>query len=638
MLVDMNLQQNLQKAFSAQQAGRLGEAAQLCRDMLARDPQQPEAMCLLGLAEIQLGNIERGRACVEEALRLRPDWPEALHNLGHALLNRQKLDEAADCFRRALKGKPGFVAAEYSLGIALHFQGKLDEAAASYRRVLQLKPEHFDAHNNLGVALQSKGQLDEAICSYRRLLELKPDYAEGHNNLGAVLRATGKLDEAIASFRRALQLKPGYAEAHNNLGAALRAQGGPDEAIACYRRALEAKPDYAEAYFNLGVALQHQGKLDEAIAAYRSSLERKPDGADAHYNLGAALHFQRKLDDAGAYYDTALKLRPDYPDAHHNRSMLSLLLGDFEHGWPEYEWRWQTAQLTEPDFLQPRWDGGALGSRTILLYVEQGFGDTMQFIRYASLVKKRNPLATVVVECEQQTVNLLSHCTGIDRLIGQGDDLPRFDVHSPLLSLPNILKTSLQTIPGDVPYVFAEPKLVSHWRNHLQELSGLRIGINWEGGAGQGEHLKRNIPLEYFAALAQQVPGIRLISLQKGVPAAELTRLGRPMPIVTLGPDFDTTHGAFVDTAAIMMNLDLVISSDTSIAHLAGSLGVPVWLALTYMSDWRWLLDRNDSPWYPTMRLFRQNQPGNWNTVFSEIAAALVHYDAVTRPTLQSRR
>jgi hypothetical protein len=296
--------------------------------------------------------------------------------------------------------------------------------------------------------------------------------------------------------------------------------------------------------------------------------------------------------------------------------------GDFHCGWREYEWRWQSTQLEQHAFAQPRWDGSPLLDRRILLHAEQGLGDTIQFIRYAALIKRQNPAATIIVECQRPLTNLLMRFPGIDQLIAAGDPLPPFDVQSPLLSLPGIFQTTLATIPANIPYLFAELKLVEHWRNWLKSVGGLRIGINWQGRAGEGEFQKRNVPLESFIELAQ-LPGVQLIKLHK---QQEGARASNPCPQVALldpGPDFDTFHGAFEDTAAIMLNLDLVITSDTSVPHLAGALGVPVWIALPFVPDWRWMLQRTDSPWYPTMRLFRQQSPGDWNGVFAEISAEL---------------
>jgi len=268
-------------------------------------------------------------------------------------------------------------------------------------------------------------------------------------------------------------------------------------------------------------------------------------------------------------------------------------------------------------FAQPKWSGGSLSGKTILIWAEQGFGDTLQFIRYAPLVKERG--GVVVVECQKPLADVLLRCTGIDRLIAAGDELPQFDVQAPLVSLPGLFGTTMGTIPAHVPYVFAEPGLIEVWREKLRHVNGLRIGINWSGRVDPGPHKQRDIPPEHFLGLGA-VPGVRLISLQKGGGDPSLALRACAMDF---GDELDTAHGAFMDTAAIMMNLDLVITSDTSVAHLAGALGLPVWVALPFVPDWRWMLDRSDSPWYPTMRLFRQKSRGDWAGVFREIGAAL---------------
>jgi tetratricopeptide (TPR) repeat protein len=585
----MDIQQKLQRAMDAHQAGKLAEAAQLYRDVLTIDPKQHVVLYMLGLTELGRGNQEQGIARIREALLLRPDWPEALYDLGIALQAQGKLDVAIDCYRTALQLNTSYYEAHHNLGAALEAQGKLDEAVASYRHALGLNPGSFETHYNLGVALKSQGKLDEAVAAYRCALKLNADHPETHNNLGVALQAQGKLDEAVASYHSALKLKPNYPEAHNNLGTALETHGMLDEAIANYRLALIARPDDPEFHNNLGNALEGQGKWQEACDAYQRAFELKPDYAGAHFNY----------------------------------STLLLLLGRLEAGWPEYEWRWKTKQLIERTFSQPQWDGSSLGSRTILLHAEQGLGDMFQFIRYAAVVKKQNPTATVILECQRQLVQVLARCAGIDYLIGYGSQLPPFDVHLPLLSLPRIIKTTLETIPARIPYVFADDVLVEHWRHWLDRCRGLRIGINWAGRSGPGQHLKRDIPMSLFAALAEQVPGISLISLQKGSAASDLSHFSVEAPILDPGPEIDTTNGPFMDTAAIMMNLDLVVTSDTAVAHLAGALGVPVWVALPFAPNWRWLLDRSDSPWYPTMRLFRQKKAGDWPGVFEEMAVAL---------------
>ena len=676
----------LANALVNHEAGRLGAAEQIYREILAADPNHADALHLIGVIAFQTGHAALAEQYIRRAIQLNGTEPDYHGNLGNALQAQGKLDQAVASHRRALELDPRSARAHYNLGTALQAQGKLHDAVASYRRALELKPDyavalynlgsafqdlgnldaavdcfrravalkpdHAEAHNNLSNALKALGKLGEAVASSRRALELKPDYAEAHSNLGNALQALGKLGEAVGHYQTAIELKPGLAEAHNNLGNAFKAQGKLPEALACCRRAVELKPAYAEAHSNLGNVLHVQGRYEDAVSAYRRALELKPQLAEAHYNLGNALAAAGNLDEAVSSYGRALELKPNFPEAlnnlgnalrdqgqpaeaiasyeralalnpnfgeaHNNHSMLLLQRGDFERGWPEYEWRWKAGQLEQPIFPQPLWDGQPLDERTILLHAEQGFGDTLQFFRYAEVVKEQNARATVIVECQRRLAKLLSRHRGIDRLVAAGDDLPPFDVHAPLLSLPGILKTRLETIPANVPYLFADPALVDQWCQRMTEVEGLRVGINWHGRTTEGEFRRRDIPLGCFARLAE-LPGIRLVSVQQAADRVELAKNGIWDP----GDDWDTTSGAFMDTAAIMKNLDLVITSDTSIPHLAGGLGVPVWLALPFVADWRFLLDRSDSPWYPNMRLFRQKQAGDWDAVFQEIEAAL---------------
>ena len=455
-----------------------------------------------------------------------------------------------------------------------------------------------------------------AVEYVERAIGLKGGAAAFHNNLGEAFRALHRIPEAVTCCRRALQLNPDFAEARNNLGAAFKEQGNLAEAIACYRRALDRKPDFAEAHYNLGVAVNDQGQLDEAIACYRRALELKPDYAEAHTNLGVALGDQGKLDEAAACYRRILARMPDFAEARWNQSLLSLLTGDFPQGWAGYQWRWK-AKICQPrDFPQPLWDGQPLEGKTILLHAVQGLGDTIQFIRYATLVKKAG--ARVLVECQKPLVRLLAGCRGVDALIGRGDELPPFDVQAPLLSLPGIFGTSLETIPADVPYLFADSGLAEHWRRELASIAAFKIGIAWRGSPIHRNDRARSFPLSCFEPLAN-LPGIHLFSLQKGPGAEELQAACDHFPVAELGSRLND----FMDTAAVMRNLDLVITCDTSIAHLAGALGVPVWVAMPLVPDWRWLLGRDDSPWYPAMRLFRQKSLGDWSGVFGKIEAEL---------------
>jgi tetratricopeptide (TPR) repeat protein len=603
-------------AIQHHQAGRLQAAEQIYRQVLQAEPNQADAWHLLGVIAHQVGKHGIAVEYLARAIGLNQTDAGFHNDLGRAYHALRRNPEAVACYRRALELKPDFAEAHNNLGNASRDQGEPDEAIACFRRALELKPDLAEAHNNLGNALKDQGKPDGAVACYRRALELKPDFAEAHHNLGAVLCDQEQLDGAVACYRRALELKPDFAEAQCSLGAAFKRQGKIDDAVACFRQALDLKPDYAEARCNLGAAFQGQGKLDEAIACYRRVLELQPDIAAAHNNLGNALKDQGNLDEAAASFRRALELKQDYADARVSQSLLSLLTGDFQRGWPEYEWRWKTKQCPPRDFLQARWAGLPLKGRTILLHAEQGLGDTIQFIRYAPLVKQAG--ARVLVECQKPLVRLLAGCPGVDELIGRGDDLPPFDTYASLLSLPGVFRTSLETIPAGVPYLFADPGLIGHWRQELGGITGFKTGIAWQGSPTHQNDRDRSIPASCFEPLAR-CSGLRLLSLQKAAGVEQLQALAGRFPVTELGSRLDD----FMDTAAVIMNLDLVITCDTAVAHLAGALGAAVWVALPFVPDWRWLLDRSDSPWYPTMRLFRQRERGNWQGVFEAIQEAL---------------
>lgn len=508
-----------------------------------------------------------------------------------------------------------------SLAIQHHQAGRLQAAEQIYRQILVIEPNHFDALHLLGVIAHQLGKHDVAIDFIGQAIVSKGTEAAFHNNLGGVHRALGAIPEAVACFRRALELNPDFAEAHYNLANVLHVheQRNLDEVVASYRRALELKPDIAEAHNNLGEAYRALGKLPEAVGCYRRALELRLDYADALNNLGLACCEQGRFDEAAARYRQALELKPDFAEAHKNLGLLWLLTGNLEQGWPEYEWRLKCKKPSLHPFQQPLWDGGPLNGRTILLLAEQGLGDTLQFIRYAPLVKERG--GRVLVACPAALTRILARSPGIDQLVTP-DALPPFDVYAPVLSLPHIFGTVQGTIPANVPCLFADPSLTQHWREELNGQPGFKIGIAWQGNPQYSKDCQRSFPLTQFAPLSH-LAGVRLFSLQKGPGTEQLSAIAGQMAVTDLGTQLDEAAGPFMDTAAVMQNLDLVITSDTSIAHLAGGLGVPVWVALQRVPDWRWMLDRGDSPWYPSMRLFRQTEHGDWAEVFERIVSAV---------------
>lgn len=476
---------------------------------------------------------------------------------------------------------------ERDRGNAFYLQGRYEEAAECYRAALRSAPDDFDALNNLGAALADLGRLGEAVACYEQAIRIKPALPEAHYNLGNLFRLAGQAEHAVACYARALRLRPEFAEGHNNLGIVLRRLGRFSEAMTSLRRALELRPGYPAALVNLGLALADTGRFAEALIHYEEVLARDPAHADAH----------------------------------HNRALAWLTLGEWERGWPEYHWRWRTAEFRQPPYPQPVWDGSPLAGRTILLYTEQGSGDILQSVRFASAVKARG--GTVVLAAPERLHPLLATAPGVDRLVPRDDPQPAGDVQHALMSLPARLGTTVNTTPAEVPYLHADPARRERWGAELRAIEGLKVGIAWRGSPNMLPYdLRRSIPLEQFEPLAR-VDGVRLVSLQVGAGAEELGSLGGRFPVLDLAARFDESAGAFLDTAAVIEHLDLVVTCDTAIAHLAGTLGVPTWVALPSVPDWRWLLDGETTPWYPTVRLFRQPGADAWLDVFARMTAAL---------------
>ncbi|HVX12397.1 MAG TPA: tetratricopeptide repeat-containing glycosyltransferase family protein [Pirellulales bacterium] len=467
-----------------------------------------------------------------------------------------------------------------------------------------------------GTELRSEHQIRDAVLAWQQAVRLRPDWAEGHHILSVALRLQGRLDEALLHCREAVRWAPDMAEAHNNLGSLLEETGRVDESIASLNEALRLNPNFAQAHSNLGIALYRQHRYRQAAAAYRRAIALEPTMAEAHNNLASVLHDLGHGEAALRRFAEAIRLKPYYRQPHWGRALIWLSRGEFERGWPEFEWRLSPAEMRH--CRQPRWDGSDLSGRTILLDAEQGLGDTLQFVRYGSLLRRRG--ANVLLACQPRLVRLLAGCPAIDRVVSKDESVPPFDVHCPLLSLPGIFGTTLANVPAGTPYLSADPSLVECWRRELSRLPGFKIGVAWQGSAYHPGD-RRSIPLAEFAPLAQ-VPGVTLVSLQKGTGGDQLAEARRLFPIVDFD-ELDEGAGPFMDTAALAQGLDLVVSCDSAICHLAGAMGRPVWAAIAAAPDWRWLVEREDSPWYPTLRLFRQAEPGRWSDVFLRIAAAV---------------
>jgi len=455
--------------------------------------------------------------------------------------------------------------------------------------------------NDLGTALLLDRQFSEAVQCYERAVSYDKSNPALHHRLAQAQAGAGSLEAAAASLEEAIRLDRFMPSYHSDLGYVLHGMGRVEEGRAAIHRALELNPNHAEAHVHLGLIDETQGQHAEAIAGM----------------------------------DRAIAIAPDNYDARTTRAMLLLRQGDWAEGWMEYEWRWLCPVFSVRALMHPRWDGGPLAGRTILLTVEQGLGDTLQFIRYCSLVKQAG--GRVIVSCPRRLFPLLSTAAGIDSFMADDGPLPEFDVYTSLMSLPGLLGTRLESVPADIPYLAADPARTDHWRRELERLPGKKVGINWQGNTGIAPG--RSLPLEALAPVAQMAraapgAGISLVSLQHGGGREQLAQMAASAtdwpPVFDAGGMAEAADGeaAFVETAAILMNLDLLITCDTAIAHLAGALGIPVWVLLPKVADWRWLVDRDDCLWYPTMRLFRQPTPGDWKTVGEQVARALAEWNA----------
>jgi tetratricopeptide (TPR) repeat protein len=586
----------------------------------ASDPLETDALRREGQVLFQQGRLPQAEAVVRRALLLDPADPRAHNNLGAVLARQGRHADALACFDQALRLRPDYATAHHNRGNALRDLGRHADALPCYADALRLRPQAADVAFDLGLALLALRRPAEAVPHLRRSTQQRPGHAESHHRLAQVLAEHGDLAGAADSYRRAAELRPRSPVAHHNLGVTLAALGRLPDAIASLREALRLAPADPERHNSLGLVLGDAGVLDESAAAFREALRLNPAYAEAHNNLGITLGKQGDLDGAHACFAEALRLRPDYAKAHKNRALAWLQQGDYPRGWPEYEWRWQTPEFKPRSFAESRWEGGSLAGRPVLLYAEQGLGDTLQFSRYAPLVRARG--GRVLVEAPPRLVPLLRRCPGIDGLVARGEALPDFAVQAPLLSVPGLLGTTLETVPAAVPYLSADPELVRRWGERLRAVPGVKVGIVWQGSAGYADDRHRSIPLRHFEPLAR-LPGVRLVSLQKGPGAEQLATAAAGWDVLDLGPELDESSGAFMDSAAILAHLDLVVCSDTALAHLAGALGVTTWLALPRPCDWRWGLEGERTPWYPTLRLFRQTHRGDWDGVFARLALAL---------------
>ncbi len=630
--------------------GNVAQARLLADDVVRIQADNAEAWFLRGLAEHLAGDVASAVRSYERSMSLAPDYFDPLNNLSVLYLSLGRVDESFALSERHVRHQPNSPIANSNYANTLVRLGRYDEAADHYRRAIAAKPDYYDAHANFGSLLLTMKQPHEAVNHFQRALELRPNTEIPHRCLGQALAHAEKFESAKVHLREALRINPHSVETWTDLGASIAKLGDKNGAIDCFRQALAIQPTNALATFNLGTTLNEIGQTEQALDYLGRAIELQPDMVSAHWkrgrilmdkcrfqeaetrlletlqvqstyaeahNLLGIIYFHKGADDqATQAFDEALRLDPKLIRARINKAFVLLRQGDFAGGWPDYELRFQTDEIPRLHASIPTWDGSDFQGRTLLATCEQGLGDVLQFLRFLPLVKAKG--GRVVCEVPPNLLTIAKSCRGYDQLIAKGDQVRGIDIQISLMSLPAVLGT----IDAPEPHLSANANLVRSWGQRLQSVKGFRIGVAWQGALSFPFDPIRSMPLKQFEAIAK-IPGVSLVSLQKydGVDQIAINR--ERVPLVDFGSDLDEQAGAFMDTAALMMNLDLIITSDSAVAHLAGSLGVPVWTAIHFAPEWRWFLNRDDSPWYPTMRLFRQTTDGDWTGVFDRIAQAV---------------
>jgi tetratricopeptide (TPR) repeat protein len=642
------------EATLAYQAKDFARAVPLYESVIALQPNHAEAHYKRGNALKDLGQLAAALASYAAAIEHKPDFPYAWCNRGVVQQSLAQYDDALASFDRAIELDPKDPIAHSNRASLLQGLSRWKEALASYDRVLALNPQALPTWFSRGNVLRELQQPEAALASYQEAVKLKPDFAEAHYNCAVLLERLRQPQAALASYDKAIESHPGFHQAHYNRAGVLKSLKQLPAALAGYDLAIAAKADYAEAHANRGVVLQELKRWEEALASYDTATSLRLDDAECHFNRGTLLtarmqwdaalaSFDRaiallpnhahahcgragalmevgRLEAALVSYDQAVAIQPDFAEAQYNRSLALLLSGDYAKGWLAHEWRWRNAAKLfmgeRRAFTQPLWLGEEpIAGKRLLLYCEQGLGDTLEFCRFAKSVADRG--ATVILEVQAPLVSLLQRLEGVSRVIGAGSPLPEFDYHCPLLSLPLALGTTLDTIPGAAGYLRSDPAKTARWQARLGDRSRPRIGLTWSGNQEQGNDHNRSFQL---AAWIEHLPReFSYLCLQKEIRAADEATLAANPWIAR----FDGDLHDFSDTAALCESVDLVLSVCTSMAHLSGALGRPTWVLLPFNADWRWLLDRTDSPWYLATKLYRQQARGDWNGVFTRVAADL---------------
>jgi len=641
-----------QKTIELVNTGSYQEAEACCQELIDRNPSDVNALRLLGYTYYSQNDFTRAEDALLRAIKLTPNDVQLLYNLGFCQLFAQNIPNAIKTFEKILKIKPDVPEAYLNLGNAYISLNDLQRGESYYSQAVALRPDYHDAIFNLGTTYKKMNRLEDAERAFRKTSSLNPTSSENLYQLAVVLQARGKNQEAIATYKEALKYEPDsprilynlgvahkdldrYSEAVrffktvvaaqpenikalNNLGITYHEINQMEAALEAFRRAIAVSPEFAEAYSNMGNVLLDEERFEEAVDAYAQAIAADPTFARAYYNLGCAYQTRNEHGKAVSMFEKAIAINHDFVEAHWNMSHSLLLQGGLQEGFNEYLWRWRRKETTQFHVGKPEWNGEPAIDKTLLVITEQGLGDSIQFIRYLPQVKKN--VGKMYVACEPSLTHLFDKVPGIDAILEKKSlhNIAKVvDYFVPLLNLPTILGTTLQTIPNNIPYLRADQDRVEQYADISAPFKNkTKIGFVWQGSPTHKNDKKRSCSIDMFASLFE-IEGTAFFSLQK-----QDKKIEDNYPVINLAPHLSS----FADTAALIDHLDLVISVDTSVAHLAGAMGKPTWLLLPYTPDWRWLLGQEDSPWYPTMRLFRQKERGDWEEVFSQVHTNLLAF------------
>lgn len=628
----MDSEDIFQAALKYYQEGNLSRSETICQQITSADSMNHDALLLLGMIHFQLGKFESSASYIKQSIQSNSGNPYAFFNLGNAFRELGHTEEAIHSFKKAIELDRFFTDAYYNLAQIFKEKGNLDEAILLYKKSIENNQDQVDVYNNLGEAYRQKGMLDEAAEILSRALLIDPDYVPALSNLGMVYSETGQLEESLLNIQRAIRIDPESADLYYNMGIILEKKEELDEAEDYFRKSIALNPAFADVYSHLGILYKNRGWLDRAVKFLREALSKFPKDANLWNNLGMVLEEKGSFDRAIHCFLKAINLNPRDPEIHWNLSLILLLTGRFKEGWNKYEWRFLIKEFAPRSFPQPQWDGRlSLKGKSLFVHAEQGLGDEVMFASCLPDILKE--ACDCIIECDRRLVPIYRRSfagSTVTERIQNGMPFPdkvlQADLRIAVGTLPKYFRPDFDSFLSRTSYLIPDEEKVAIWRARLDSLGkGPKIGISWRGGRTLYEKEKRSVPLEAWEDILS-LQGVVFINLQYGNCAEDLQKLKEKTGTTVHHWQEINPLRELDNFTSLMAALDLVISVDNTNVHLAGALGVPVWTLLSFASEWRWMSEIEDSPWYPSMKILRQKNPGDWNSVFMNLSSNLRHY------------